>query len=1093
MALLPVFLCVQVFAQRNISGVVTDADNKTIPGVRIAVQGTALGAATDLQGNYSLDVPDGYNTLVFSYVGMKTQEVEIGSSNTLNVTMAIDALGLDEVVVTAIGIPREKKALGYAVSEVGGTTLQNSGEGNLVSALSGKVAGVDIRQSGGAPGASSYIKIRGNSSLVGANQPLFIVDGVPIDNSHDYSGNPDDLSNNLLFGVAHSNRAIDINPDDIASVTILKGPAATALYGIRAANGAVVITTKKGTASTGKAVNVSYNASIGFNTITMLPDFNDTYAQGSYLFTTGNPDSPQWLGPHTGWFGSWGPKISDLEFDGSDYDFDNGGRLVPKGTGNGQAARVYDNQGSFYQTGVTFNNTVALSGGNANSNYYLSAGYFSDKGVTPNSDFKRYSLRIAGETALSDKWKTSGSVVYSKSGGTRIQQGSNTSGLNLGLFRTTPSFDNANGLSDPVNDPSSYTLADGSQRNYRGGGGYDNPYWTVNNAPFNDDVNRMIGTFQVSVDPVEWLNILYRLGTDFYADRRVQGFEIGSRTLTAGQVFNDNHFNLDFNSDIMATATRQFSDDLRGSLIVGQNMFSTFHQQLYTQGDGLTIPGFFHISNAQAVLSREGIDRKRTAAIYADARIAFRNYLYLSVTGRNEWSTSLPEGANSFFFPSTSLGFVFTEVLGLADNNVFPYGKLRLSYAQVGNDAPIYGTTNYFTQASYGDGWTSGVFFPYSGVGGFQTFSVLGNPDLKPEKTSSIEVGADLRFFNNRVGLDVTYYNSTSKDQILGVPISAATGYRTFVQNVGTVENKGFEIQLNLTPLQLDNGFEWDMTVNFTRNENMVVELAEGIENIFLNGFTGTSSRVVEGQPYGVIMGGAWQRANDPTGTMFVDSLPYNPTGALIIDDAGDPNTNGNYGFPLVDPDVQVLGDPNPDWTMGIRNTFSWKGLSLSGLIDIKEGGDMWGGTVGAMAFFGMWGGTAMEGADGNRGIERVWDGVKASNGATNDIQVKEDEAWYVNGNGSGFGAVDEEYVFETSYIRLREITLAYQLPESILGSTPFASIEAFVSGRNWWISTDYPSMDPDNNLTGASNGFGLEYFQMPGTKSTTVGLRATL
>jgi len=1076
-AWLCIFVCMQSFAQeRNLTGKITSSvDNLGIPGVSVVVEGTTIGTTTDIDGNYKLTVPPTAKQLRFSGVGLKTQTKEIGASDDYSVAMEEDIMKLDEVVVTALGISKEKKQLGYAVQEVSGGELARSGEPNLVEALSGKVAGVNVISSTGTPGASSYITIRGAHSIFGENQPLFVLDGIPVDNSSFVSGNPDEGRNNLpVGGVANSNRLIDLNSEDIESVTVLKGPAAAALYGLRAANGAIIITSKKGHYTQGKAIHVDFSTSYSWDMVNKLPELQDTYSQGS---------NGVYHDPSTFDRNSWGPAISTL---GYDHDlpnaYNNFGTIVSNtDPGVDEAARAYD-QYDFFETGSTANNNISFSGGNETSTFIVAIGHLNQKGVVPNSTFKRTSIRVGGSTELSKKFDVIGSITYSKSGGSRIQQGSNVSGVMLGLTRTAPTFDNTNGSSDPVDDESAYQLPDGTPRSYRPGI-YDNPYWTVNKNPFNDDVNRMIGNVGLSYEINSWASLTYRVGTDFYTDRRKSAFEIGSGNLPAGQVFEDQHFSRDLTSDLFLLLKKRFNPDFGGSFLFGNNMYSTYHQQLYTQGDGLNIPDFYQLSNAQSVLSKEEQSRKRTAAFYFDLEADWKSMLYVGFTGRNEWSTSLPNASeNSFFYPAVNVGFVFTEPLKMSDNKWLPYGKLRFSYAQVGNDAPIYSTTNTYESSGYGDGWASGIFYPYMGVSGFDRYPQLANQDLEPEKTSSIEFGTELKFLKNRLGIDFTYYDSKSEGQIIGVDVAGSSGYRSVILNAGDISNKGFEIGAYLTPV-LTKSFKWDINVNYSTNENKVESLAEGLESLSLGGFETPGSRAVVGQPFGVIYGGQWLRDGN---------------GNIVIDDEGDPTTNANYGFPVVDPEEGVIGDPNPDWLMGLRNTFTYKAFTFTALLDIRHGGDIWNGTEGALVSIGTSATTE------SRGETKVWEGVNGhldgdgnlvSSGQTNSTTVVLDESWYRNGNGSGFGPVGEQFVQDGGWVRLREVGLSYHLNPKHLVKTIFSSVDISLTGRNLWLDTDYTGVDPETNLTGTGvfRAEGFEYFNMPNTKSYGFSLRVTL
>jgi TonB-linked SusC/RagA family outer membrane protein len=1066
------------FAQeRRIKGTVTSG-GEPVPYISVLAKGTTLGVSTDAAGNYEFTVPQSAKTLVFSGLGYKTKEVDISNGTVFNVDLESDALQLNEVVVTAIGITREKKALGYSTQEVNPDEIVQSRESNLVNGLSGKLAGVTVTNSSGAAGSAAFIAIRGMHSIVGDNSPLFVVDGIPIDNSENTGGNPDNGTNNQLFNTNASNRALDLNPDDIENVNVLKGPAATALYGIRAANGAVIITTKKGRATSGGGINVSYSTSLGWDMVDKLPELQNDFAQG-----TGG----KYRGPETHQSGSWGPKIDTMVYDNSlPYTYDKNGKIVSKSSfPSGAPVKAYDNLGNYFRTGTTYTNTLGFGGGNEKGTYYFSAGSLGQNGIIPNNDFHRYTFRASGDLKLSDKFSIGSSANYIKSGGTRIEQGSNTSGVMLGLLRTPITFDNRNGV-DPSTDRSAYMFSDGTERTYRGVGVngapygfYDNPYWVSYMNPTIDDVNRLIGNTTINYTPVEWLKATYRVGIDFYSDRRKHHYAINSANAQPGQITEDQWFNRNFNQDILLTAEHTFSDKFNGGITIGNNMYSSYSERLYSQGDGLSIPEFYNMSNATSVFTRESYGRLRRAAFYADAHAGFMNMLYLDATLRNEWTTTLPEGNNSFLYPSASLGFVFTEPLHLSNNNVFPFGKLRISYASVGNDVSPYATSNYFTQGFYQDGWTNGVGFPFNGAPGYMLNDIAGNSNLKPEKENSFEAGLDLRFFSNRLTLDVTYYDTRNTDVILPVPISAASGYLQAYLNAATIQNKGWEIVATGSPVKTKN-FEWKIGVNFAKNDNKVLELAPGVETYTLGGFQGATIRAVVGQPFGVIYGHGWLR--DKNGNRIINDV------------VGDPK----YGYPILNDNEQSFGSVFPNWTMGIRNTFTFKGFTLSALLDIRNGGYIWNGTRSALNYFGR----AAE--TDNRGTSTVFDGVKGhvddqgnvvATSTKNDVSVKLDQShWYQGGDGNGFITNNtEDFIEKSDWVRLRELTLSYRFQDKVFGRTGLKGVELSVTARNLWLSTKYKGVDPETSLTGSNVAQGLDYFNMPSTKSVVVGLKVNL
>jgi len=1021
---------------RTVSGKVSDETGAGLPGVNISIKGTSQGVISDVDGMYNISVPSDKNVLVFSFIGMETKEVLIGNRSVVDVTMASDTKQLSEVIVTAVGIEQNRKQLAYAVQEVEGKSLTESQEPNLVNALNSKIAGVNVVSSSGTPGASSSIRIRGNTSITGSNSPLFVVDGVPIDN---------DEVGEAVDGVSNSNRAVDINPEDIESLSVLKGPAATVLYGIRAANGAVIITTKKGRKNMAPLISVS--SSIEISEVNRLPEMQQEYSQGR---------DGVFRGPSTLEGFSWGERIDenpDLE--------------------------GFDSFETFFINGINSDNNVSVRGGTENISYYASAGYLNQQGVVPNSEFERYSVKSTISADLTDKLTASVSANFVNSGGVRLQRGSNLRGIMLGLVRNTPSFDIGNGKTGQAaaDDPSSYIFEDGTQRSYRLGI-YDNPFWVVNKNFTTDEVNRIIGYVNLDYDLSTNLKVNYKLGIDQYSDRRLGRIDIVPNW-NPGQIQNDNIFSKDINSDLFITYNKNLGSDFSIDALIGHNYYRSAVRRNLTTGNTLSQPGFYNIANASDVISSETISQRELVGVFADVKLGYKDYLFVNLSARNDWSSTLPEGANSFFYSAASLGFVFTEAFNV-ESSIFSFGKLRASVGQVGNDAPLYATQNYFTQAvGSGDGFIANatIQFPFLGNNAFEQDGTLGNTNLKPELTTTYELGADLRFFENRLGLDVTYYYSETSDQIIPVEISAASGFIERIQNAGVISNEGIEAVLSGSVIKTEN-FGWNVNVNFTAYENTVLELAEGIDNVFLAGFTSTSSRVIEGEPFGVLYGQAFQRTNE---------------GEIII---------GSDGFPLQAADPAIIGDPNPDWLMGISNSFNYKGFNFSFLWDIRQGGDVWNGTNGVAEYFGVTQETADLRGEAGQGV--IFDGVVASGTNTEGetTYVPNQQQVDLNNNAIGiasnrwqrygFGTLGEENVEDASWVRLRQVSLGYRLPSALLGDGPFSTVDITLTGRNLLLFTPYTGIDPETNLTGTSNGFGLDYFNNPNTRGYSLSVRLT-
>ena len=1043
------------FAQeRTISGKVISAeDGLSLPGVNVVLKGTTTGTITDVEGNYKLTLTEQGGTLIFSFVGLLNQEIVIGSKSVIDVQLESDVSELSEVVITAVGLETNRASLGYSVTNLSGDDVINARETNIINSLSSKVAGVQVVSSSGSPGASANIRIRGSTSIGRSNSPLFVIDGVPIDNSTGGQGNG-------TGGVDNSNRAIDINPNDVQSLTVLKGAAATALYGIRAANGAVIITTKKGIA--GKP-QITFSSSVTASQVNKLPEFQMLYAQG-------RPQGgiPTWRGPETRDGFSWGPAIADLEFDGSNYDYDMNGRLVPKGTGNGVPAKAYDNVENFFVTGVTQDYNISLSGGSDNTTYYFSVGHLAESGIVPDAKWDRTSFKTTVNTNFTEKFTAGISATYTNTGGSRMQRGSNVSGLALGLYRNTPTFDSGNGKkgNDAADDPTTYELADGTQRSYRAGI-YDSPYWTIKKNIFEDNVNRVIGNVSLGYQFAPWMKLSYKIGVDHFTDRTKGGLDINSASSPTGTIVNVDNNNTDINSDLLLIINKDINADLSINGLLGHNYYTFEQGTNIVSGTDFGASGFFNISNASSVQASERLSRKQIHGVFGQLDFAYRDYLFLNLTARNDWSSTLPDNENSFFYPSVSMGFVFSDALNIG-GSILSYGKLRASWGQVGNDAPIYATISYFNSATVGgDGFISGIGFPAFGVNAFERSATLGNSQLKPETTTTLEFGGEFKLLNGRLGIDYTYYYSETEDQIINVNISNTTGFGGTIQNAGLISNTGHEIMGYVKPIE--GTFSWDIDVNFTSFETIVEELAPGIETISLAGFTSASSRVVVGQPYGVIYGNAFER---------------NAEGKLVV---------GSNGWPLVATGDQVLGNPTPDWTAGIRNTLSYKGIRLSALLDIREGGDLWNGTDGIINYFGT---SKLSGEQRNI-TGYVFDAVK-EDGEVNNIPV--DFANPANPSAQngykwtryGFGGLVEESIQDASWIRLRELTISYDLPASIVEKLNLSGINVGFTGRNLWLFTEYTGIDPETNLTGATNGIGLDYFNMPNTKSFGGTLRVT-
>ncbi len=1067
-------------AQKTVTGTVTDESGEALIGASILVKGTTSGTVTDLDGKYSLSVPEASSILVFSYTGFNTQEIEVGPQTVIDLVMS-EGVSLGEVVVTALGVEREEKALGYAVQQVKGDEVSRSGASNPVDGLVGKAAGIQVTRSSGSVGGGSRILIRGVTSMVGNNQPLIVIDGVR-------TNNETLLSQAQTAGTAASNRLMDLNPEDIESINVLKGAAATALYGTSGSTGVILITTKKGAQK--DRLDVNFTSSVGFDNITQMIDLQSEFAQGR------PQDGFDFNGPETGESGSWGPRMTDLEyatdpnhpnapgasaFDAEgNYLFDKNGFLVPAGTGNGIPANIYNNVDPFFQTGMSFTNSLSIAGGGETATFRLSASDLKATGVIPNEEYNRKTVKLASTLNPIEGLTIGGSVNFTKSDYVRVQQGSNTSGLLLGMLRTPVSFDNTNGFSpeDAVDQVSAYQFPDFKQRNYRGGGGYDNPYWTVNNALGFEDVSRTFGNVKADYKFSNWAILGFNIGYDVTTDVRKQEFEINSRTNAGGRVQHDEFNTQQYDAYLNLIGSGRLSDDIGLNYLVGANAFSFNNHWTRTRGDQLVFPGFLDLSNATAVSGFEDINRYRSLGFVGQVEVSYQSLLYLTLSARQDYDSRLGNPADfkledtGFFYPSASLAFVFSELMNSGGTG-FSFGKLRLSYAQVGSPPPIaYSTSTVFESSTIGDGWGDNIGFPIAGSTGFELDDRLGNPKLTPELSTTLEAGLDLRFLNGRLGLDVTYYRTETKDAILNASLPRSTGYATVWLNSGEMTSQGIEVTLNATPIQT-NDFSWNTQVNFTKSESIVNKLAPGIERLFLAGFSSAGTYLVEGNQYGAIFGGAYLR--EQAGTDEDQSLNI-PGGQVVIND--DPEDD-EYGFQEVDPTQRAIGNPNPDFIIGWNNTISYKRFTLNFLLDWREGGDLWNGTAWALSFFGR----SQLTADTRQEAATPIAGVK-SDGTPNDIAITRGRSYWTSAVG-GFGAVGEQFVQDGGWVRLREVGLTYRLP----AKKWFQGGSIGVSGRNLWFQSDYDGIDPETSLTSTGNGQGFDYFNMPSTRSVIVKL----
>ncbi|MFD2248553.1 SusC/RagA family TonB-linked outer membrane protein [Pontibacter ruber] len=1069
----------QAMAQvRAITGRVTDAStNQPLPGVAVLVKGTSAGTATGADGTYSLNVPEGGTTLVFRFLGYTTIERAIGNQATIDVGLPVDNQKLEEVVVTALGFKEDKDKVGSSTSQVSGARVAQSGETSAVTGLSGKASGVQITRSSGDPGAAAYIQIRGQSTITNSVQPLVIIDGVPVSNSSLGSG---------VGGVVQQSRLNDINPNDIASVQILKGASAAALWGSRAANGVMVITTKKGQSGKGK-INIGYDVTYSLDKISYTHDLQDTYGQG--LGGVYSPASAYSFGDKVA---SRSGGADEVDKSGQKFVAQDGTEYYPITKKNDRSTFLDENFDAVFQNGHFLEQNLSFSGGDQDGNFFASISDLNQEGIIRNnSDYRRTTARINAEKRLAPSFKASGNVTYSKIGSNRIQQGSNTSGLYLGYLRNAPDFDirdykgtyfNAGG--------DAFLNRHRSYRRYLGNNPnpiYNNPLWTINEQQNTSDVDRVLGSFELNYEPTTWLNFIARAGADHYTDQRLTFFpfnsaENGGNGLGTEQTIAETQLNADF----IARANHTFGDQFTGSFLVGMNL----NQRTYNEIGG-TYRNFIlgqDISNFSNATNENTTpfdyeSTRRNSAGYATATFGFNDMLYLNASGRLEAASTFGSQAKSaFFYPSADVAFQFSKLAPFANSKILSFGKLRAGYGEVGVEPGPYLTTDDWVPAFFGESWGPGLD-ANAYAGAFIRNDVKGNPELKPERKKELEFGTDLRFFADRLTLGATYYKNKTVDAIFNLPVSPSSGYLNKTDNAATLENRGIELEFDGLILKSED-FSWNIGGNWSRNRNEVTDL-RGVESLFLAGFTGVSSRAVEGQPVGVLWGVGYERNED--GTIATDE----------------------FGFPLSASTESVIGDPNPDWRGGLNTRLNYKGFSFYTLFEFSQGGDIWAGTEGVLRNFGTSAYTDVEttlsaqqaGSTylyGGKLVSDVYtpnaDGSYTFRGRLEDFgggPVALDQSYFTT-IGGGFAANGEQFIQDASWSRIREMTLSYTLTsEGFRNLTRLQSVQFSLTGRNLAIwSKEFKGVDPETNLTGTGNGRGLEYFNNPGTKSFLASIR---
>lgn len=1036
---------------RAISGRITDRKTGDgLPGVTVLVKGTSIGGTTNADGSYSLNVPAEGGTLVFSSIGMTTQERVIGSEAQYDTSLVQDVKQLDEVVVTSFGREQEKKAIGFSVSEVKNRELTQARSTNIVNSLTAKVAGVRIQATNGMVGASSNIFIRGLTTFTSSNQPLFVVDGIPIDNGGG--------TNALQNGVSNSNRAIDINQDDVESISVLKGPAAAVLYGSRAASGAIIITMKKGAAYGAKKQSVSITSNYNIVKVGRLPNYQNTYGQGNLGAFNRLSQA------------SWGPAAT--------------GQTVTNFRGEEEQLAINpDNIKDLFKTGYNFQNNLALSGATDRLRYYASYGNLRETGFLANNELTRNTLTFTGSAQLTDKLRTGTSIVYTNNQSQRTPQGNVLANPFFRTWFLPRSYDINRYPSE---------LPDGSQQGAAVSGTFtpnntwysndDNPLWTIKNNTYQDEINRIVGNVSVGYDITPWLALDYKLGVDTYNQvsqavngRGSRGVSIAGGAALVGNLQDETFTRTEISSYLTASLRRDITEDFNVRLLLGNEVNQRKSVDIGVLGSDLQVRYFNNINNSITYQPFGDRTKRRLVGFFGDLALGYRNFATVTLSGRNDFSSTLvsaagASGKSSYFYPGASASLVLTDAFPeLKSTTPVSLIKLRGAAAKVGREAPIYVTDTYYAASNNpADGFGPNITYPFRGQLGQSLGDIGGNPNLGPEFTTSYEGGVDLGFFGGRIAVEATYYKQRSTNLIFAVPVAAGSGFTTAYQNAGIAEAKGFELLVSTVPIKTQS-FTYSNSFNFSRVRNMVVELAVGVPQITLGGFVTPSTRLIAGQPYGVIFGSVFQRES-------VDEKGR-PQGSLLL------TSNGRTQLAS---DNQIVGNPNPNWTGGFSNNFSYKGLTLSTLLDIRVGGDIISRNISDLRRQGA----AEE--TGDRTKTYVIDGViRNPDGSvrTNNVQITAENYF---DDLYGFGKA-EFVVFDASWLRLREVALNYVLPKSLTDKTFLGSVELGLNARNVFLyAPNVPHIDPEVNAQGQSNSQGLEFNALPQSRTYGGSLRLT-
>lgn len=1077
---------------RIISGKVSDSNGDPLPGATIQLKGTSNGTIADVEGNYSLEVNENHETLIISFVGMKTAEVNTENRNLIDVKLEADVQQLSEIVITALGLEKDRDKVGSSSVNIVGASVVQSGEPTLINGLSGKSSGLLIARSSGDPGSGSYIQIRGQSSLSGSVQPLIVVDGIPVYNSN--------IGSNEA-GVVQQSRLNDLNPNDIESIEVLKGASASALWGTRAGNGVIVITTKKGNTLSNK-VNINYSGTYSVDHILAKHPLQKKWGQGfsGYYFTNvfsngagspysygdkianrsgGNdqvindPNDPDYIGYY---LTSTGKKIYPIK--------DSGFTLPANGGKNSRA--TYDPYDALFDGGYAFDQNLSISGGSKDGNYYFSISNLNQEGIAKaNSNYKRSSVRINSERQFNDWIRLSSTAFYSRIESDRLQMGNNINSIFLGGLRTPPDWDNEQGYQGSYVDKSG-VLFPNRQLSYRNqigrsiNPGYDNPLWTMYNNKNKAEVNRFISTAQMDVSPMQWLTFTLRGGVDHYSEERSDIKPVGTAGFSTGWLGLQSIRETQFNVDGFAQGQFKAGNGSKLSVLAGMNAQQRTFDQLggFINTFIITSSPPLSLSNATSDNSIPGNQfvQQRSAALYSTLDYEYKNQLFISVTGRAENSSVFSHSSNpTFFYPSITANWHVLKSLGIESNKV-SFVKLRAGYGVVSTIPEPYKLSTYYDPSYYSDGWTN----PLSANGqlyggGYEQSAFQGNPELKPETKKELEFGMDFRLFRDKVSVNATYFENTVSDLIIPLAVAESTGFSNKISNAARIHNAGIELDLSFTIYSYKK-FNWDIYGNWTQIKNKVTDLG-GKKVVTITGGT-FPLNIVQGYPMGIIYDIGFERSDD---------------GQLVLEN----------GFPIANENSTILGDTNPDWRAGIGSRLKWKNLTFNILFEHSHGGDIRGGTRGALINFGTHADTDHEVtiAASDVGLYKNYGGFTAASyvypvnsdgsytirGYLHDFgggPVLIDETWWT-GLGGGFGAQRESFIESAQWTKLREATISYSLnTDGFRKKTKLNSVELSITGRNLLLWADFKGNDPETNVLGPSNLRGIDYFNNPATRS---------